>query len=54
MQVGGDRGESHSVASGDTAGRAAPRVRAVKSSAFGEGELSEPYRDPFGPGAALH
>ena len=35
IHVGGVRGESHSVTSGDTA----PRVRAVKSSEFGEGEL---------------
>ena len=37
--VGEVRGESHSVTSGDTAGGAAPRVRAVKSSEFGEGKL---------------
>ena len=37
IRVGGVRGESHSVASGDTAGGAAPRVKAVKSSEFGEG-----------------
>ena len=35
MHVGGVRGGSHSVTSGD----AAPRVRAVKSSKFGEGKL---------------
>ena len=39
IHVGGVRGESHSVTSGDTAGGAAPRVRAVKSSEFGEGVL---------------
>ena len=36
IHVGEVRGESHSVTSGDTA---APRVRAVKSSEFGEGVL---------------
>ena len=35
IQVGGVRGGSHSV----MAGEAAPRVRAAKSSEFGEGEL---------------
>ena len=35
IRVGGIRGGSHSV----TAGGAAPRVRAAKSSEFGEGEL---------------
>ena len=39
MHVGGVRGGSHRVTSGDTAGGAAPRVRAVKSSEFGKGEL---------------
>ena len=39
IRVGGVRGESHSVTSGDTAGGAAPRVRAVKSFEFGEGKL---------------
>ena len=39
IRVGGIRGESHSVTSGDTAGGAALRVRAVKSSEFGEGKL---------------
>ena len=40
IRVKGIRGESHSVTSGDTAGVGeAPRVRAVKSSEFGEGEL---------------
>ena len=34
IHVGGVRGGSHSV----TAGEAAPRVRAAKSSEFGEGE----------------
>ena len=34
IHVGGVRGESHSVTSGDIAGRAAPTVRAVKSSEF--------------------
>ena len=32
-------GESHSVTSGDTVWRAAPRVRAVKSSEFEKGKL---------------
>ena len=32
-------GGSHSVTSGDAAGRAAPGVRAAKSSEFGESEL---------------
>ena len=35
INVGGVQGGSHSV----TAGRAAPRVRAAKSSEFGEGKL---------------
>ena len=35
IHVGGVRGGSHSV----TAGEAAPRVRAAKSSEFGEGKL---------------
>ena len=35
----GVRGVSHSVTSGDTSGGEAPRVRAVKSSKFGEGKL---------------
>ena len=39
IHVGGVRGESHSVTSGDTAGGEAPGVRAVKSSEFGEGKL---------------
>ena len=39
IHVGGVRGESHSVTSGDTTGGAAPRVRAIKSSEFGEGKL---------------
>ena len=39
IHVGGFRGESHSVTSGDTAGGEASRVRAVKSSEFGEGKL---------------
>ena len=39
IRVGGVLEESHSVSSGDTAGGAAPRVRAVKSSEFGEGDL---------------
>ena len=39
IRVGGVRGESHSVTSGNTAWGAAPRVRATKSSAFGEGKL---------------
>ena len=39
MHVGGVGGKSHSVTSGDAAGGAAPRVRAVKSSEFGEGKL---------------
>ena len=37
--VGGVRKESHSVTNGDTARGAAPRVRAAKSSEFGEGKL---------------
>ena len=36
IHVRGVRGESHNVTSGDTS---APRVRAVKSSKFGEGKL---------------
>ena len=39
IHVGGSRGGSHSVTSGDTAGGAAPRVIVVKSSEFGEGKL---------------
>ena len=39
IHVGEVQGESHSVTSGDTAGGTAPRVRAVKSSEFGEGKL---------------
>ena len=39
IRVGGARGESHSVTSGDSAGGAAPRVRAANNSEFGEGEL---------------
>ena len=39
IHVGGVRGESHRVTSGDTAGRAAPSVRAAKSSEFGEEQL---------------
>ena len=39
IRVGGVRGVSHSVTNGDTAWGAVPRVRAVKSSEFGEGEL---------------
>ena len=39
LYVGGVRGESHSVTSGDTAGGEASRVRAPKSSEFGEGKL---------------
>ena len=39
IRVGGVRGESHSVTSGDTVVRAAPGVRAVKCSEFGEGKL---------------
>ena len=35
-------------------GGAAPRVRAAKSSEFGEGKLCEPWMDPFVAGAALH
>ena len=42
IRVRGVRGESHSVASGDTAAGGAPRVRAVKSSEFGEGKLWAP------------
>ena len=40
--VGGVRGVSHSVTSGNTAGGEASRVRAVKSSEFGEGKLWAP------------
>ena len=42
IRVGGVRGGSHNVMSGDTAGGTAPRVRAVKSSEFGEGKLRAP------------
>ena len=42
IQVGGVRGGSRSVASRDTAEGTAPRVRAVKSSEFGEGKLRAP------------
>ena len=39
IHVIGVRGGSHSVTSGDTAGEAAPRMRAAKSSEFGNGKL---------------
>ena len=39
IRVGGVRGESHSVTSWDTSEGEAPRLRAVKSSEFGEGKL---------------
>ena len=39
IHVGGVRGGSHSVTCGDTAGRAAPKVRAAESFDFGEGKL---------------
>ena len=38
LYSGGVRGESHSVTSGDTTGGQLPRVRAIKSSEFGEGK----------------
>ena len=50
IHVGGKQKGSHSA----TAGGAAPRVRAAKSSEFGEGKLCEPWMDPFVAGAALH
>ena len=39
IHVGGARGGSHSFTSGDTEEGAAPRVRAAKSSEFGEEKL---------------
>ena len=39
IHVGGVRGGSHSVTSGNTARGTAPRVRAFKSSEFAEGKL---------------
>ena len=39
IHVGGVQGGSHSVTSRDVAGGAAPRVRAAKSSEFGEEKL---------------
>ena len=39
IHVGEVREKSHSVTRGDTAGGAAPRVRAAKSSKFGEAKL---------------
>ena len=39
IQVGGVRGESHSVTNRDAALGAAPEVRAAKSSEFGEQKL---------------
>ena len=39
VHVGGARGGSQSVTRGNTAERAAPRVRAVKSCEFGEGKM---------------
>ena len=43
-------GGSHS----DSAGGAALRVRAAKSSELGQGKLWAPEVDPFGASAALH
>ena len=54
--VGGILGESPSFASGDTVlpVGAASRVKAIKSSEFGEGILGAPLMDPYRAGAALH
>ena len=42
VQTRGVREGSHSVTGRDTAGEAAPEVRAVKSSEFGQGNKSAP------------